>query len=124
MQTLNPYRLVRHLSLFAFSLTACTNWQVQTAPPQQTLSARYSGKTVRLTTLDNQQVVISRVQVRGDSITGRRQGGVPFTAALADVRDIATPHFNAGGTLGLVAGSAALLGGAFLIALATTHDGS
>lgn len=124
MHTLRPYYRFSHLTLLALSLTACTGWQVESVPPQQTLADRYTGKTMRLTTLDNKQVVISRIQVRGDSITGRREGGTTFTAALADLREIATPHFNEGGTLGLVLGPAALAGAAIFIALAAQHDGS
>lgn len=112
------------LLLFCLSLTACTSWKVQTVPTQEATSdPRYAGKTVRLTTLDNEQIKFTRLEVRGDSIAGLR-GGVPFTMALADVGEIATLHDNAGGTLGLVFGSAAIAGAAILIALAAQHDGS
>jgi hypothetical protein len=112
------------ISLAASPMNGCVTWQVQTVPPQQTLSdPRYVGKTVRLTTIENERVVVSDVQMEDGHIAGQ-EGHSPFTLPLAKVREVETKHFSAGRTLGLFVGAAAALGGALFIALAAQDDQS
>ena len=115
---------LRGVALGALLLTACGSWQVQTVSPQQALSdPRYVGRTVRLTTMENERIVVRDVELRGEHIVGR-EGYGPFTMPLAGVREIATKRFSPGRTVGLIAGTAATLGGVLLLALIAQHDGS
>jgi hypothetical protein len=110
--------------LGALLLTACGSWQMQTVSPQQMLSdPRYAGRTVRLTTMENDRVVVRDVELRGERIVGR-QDYSPFTIPLAEVREVETRHISPGRTVGLIAGTAATLGAAILLAMVTHHDGS
>ena len=112
------------VALGALLLTACGSWQVQAVSPQQALSdPRYVGRTVRLTTVENEQVVVGDVQLRGEHVVGR-EGYRPFTIPLARVREVATKHISPGRTVGLIAGTAAAIGGVILIALIAQDDES
>ena len=108
----------------ALLLTACGTWQVQAVSPQQAMSdPRYVGKTLRLTTMENERIVLRDVQLRGEHIVGR-EGYSSITIPLAKIREIATKRFSAGRTVGLIAGTAATLGVVFLIAILTHEDQS
>ena len=115
---------LRSVALGALLLTACGSWQVQTVSPQQALSdPRYVGRTVRLTTMENERIVVRDVQLRGEHIVGR-EGYSPFTIPLAKVREVATKHFSPGRTVGLIVGTAATVGGVILLALVAQDDQS
>jgi hypothetical protein len=115
---------LRSVALCALLLTACGSWQVQTVSPRQALSdPRYAGKTVRLTTTENERIVVRDVQLRGERVVGR-EGYSPFTIPLARVREVSTKHISPGRTVGLIAGTAATLGGVFLLAVLTGEDDS
>ena len=115
---------LRSVALGALLLTACGSWQVQTVSPQQTLSdPRFAGRTVRLTNMENERIVVRDVQLRGDHIVGR-EGYSSITMPLAKVREVATKRFSPGRTAGLIAGTAATVAAAVLVAMSTAHDGS
>jgi hypothetical protein len=115
---------LRSVALSALLLTACGTWQVQAVSPQQAMSdPRYVGKTLRLTTMENERIVLRDVQLRGEHIVGR-EGYSSITVPLAKVREVATQRFSPGRTVGLIAGTAASLGAVLLVLFFTAHDGS
>jgi hypothetical protein len=112
------------VALSALLLTACGTWEVQSVSPQKALSdSQYVGKTLRLTTTENQRMVLRDVQLRGEQVVGR-EGYSSITIPIAKVREVATPRFSPGRTVGLIVGSAALVGGAIFLAIVAEDDES
>jgi hypothetical protein len=115
---------LRSVALGALLLTACASWQVQAVSPQQALSdPRYAGRTLRLTTIENERFVLRDVQLRGEQIVGR-EGASSITLPLAKIREVATPRFSPGRTVGLIVGTAALFGAVILVSIAAEDDHS
>jgi hypothetical protein len=114
----------RSVALSALLLTGCGTWQVQPVSPRKALSdSQYVGKTLRLTTMENEHIVLRDVQLRGEHIVGR-EGYSSVTIPVAKVRQVATRRISPGRTVGLIAGTAAALGVAFLIAILSHEDSS
>lgn len=113
---------LRSFALSALLLTACGTWQVQAVSPRQALSdPRYVGKTLRLTTMENDRIVLRDVQLRGEHVVGR-EGYSSITIPLAKVREVATQRFSPGRTAGLLAGTAATFVAVFLVTYVFTFD--
>ena len=91
--------------------------------PKALSDSQYVGKTLRLTTMENERIVLREVQLRGERIVGR-QGYTSITLPLASVREVATQRFSPGRTVGLIAGTAATLAAFLFVLVATAHDGS
>jgi hypothetical protein len=101
--------------VFAY-LSACTKWQVQEVSPQQVLT-QHQPEKLRVSLVDNMEVVLGQPEIRGDSLYGVRdesglRPGAPRrppshgTAAalpLADVEKVAIRTLNPV-TTGLVVG--------------------
>jgi len=119
--------------VFAY-LSACTKWQVQQVSPQQLLIHGQPEK-LRLSLVDNTEVVLRRPEIRGDSLYGVRDEselrldyasgrppshGAPAALPLADVEKVAVRKINPV-TTGLLVG-VGVAAGAFLIALAQLGD--
>jgi hypothetical protein len=93
--------------VFAY-LSACTKWQVQQVSPQQLLTQGQPEK-LRLSLVDNTEVVLRRPEIRGDSLYGVRDEsalrldyasgrppshGASAALPLADVEKVAVRKIN------------------------------
>ena len=119
--------------VFAY-LSACTMWQEQQVSPQQLLTQGQPEK-LRVSLVNNTEVVLRRPEIRGDSVYGVRDEsdlrldyasgrppshGAPAALPLADVEKVAVRKINPA-TTGLLVG----LGIAavyFVVALAQLGD--
>jgi hypothetical protein len=99
---------------------ACHGWQVQSAPPAQTLAdPQNATKTVRLTTEQQGHVYLSHPTVTGDSVSGlQRDAKVIF--ALTDVQEVATKYSKTTSTVLLIGGTVIVVGGGIAL-LAWAH---
>jgi hypothetical protein len=100
------------LSLCAF--TACATWKAQSGPPAETLATPRD--QVRLTLSDGSSHLVNSARVEGDSVVGiaprssmAGQTSKEVSFPVTEVRRVEFSDINAGQTVGLVAGGAALL---------------
>ena len=104
---------VTGLVLAAWSSSACAHWKVQSAFPEQIVSARHPPK-VRVTRDDGSQIVLRQPVIVGDTIygaprNGRVTAGSPRpSVALTDVSDVAVRKVNVVSTVALTLGTLAL----------------
>ncbi|HET9039483.1 MAG TPA: hypothetical protein VFN40_04900 [Gemmatimonadales bacterium] len=99
--------------LLCLQLGNCSSWRVETAPAAE-LIAKEQPATVRITRSNGQRQVLHQPAVQGDSLVGSHAAGMADrdrAVALADVTAVATRHRDAGKTLLLGIGIAAVLGG-------------
>jgi hypothetical protein len=83
---MNARAVVSALLIPAY-LSACVQWQVQAAPPQQVLAG--DPDQVRITTTNHPLgLVLEEPRIEGDSLVGQRSGR-SLAVALADVKTIA-----------------------------------
>jgi hypothetical protein len=121
------------LLVFAY-LSACTKWQVQQVSPQQLLT-QHQPEKLRVSLVDNTEVVLRQPEIRGDSLHGVRDEsalrldrasgrppshGAPAALPLADVEKVAVRKIDPV-TTGLLVG-AGVAAGVFLIGLAQVGD--
>ena len=114
--------------VFAY-LPACTKWQVQQVSPQQVLT-QHQPEKLRVSLVDNTEVVLRRPEIRGDSLHGVRDEselrldyvsgrppshGSSAALPLEDVEKLAVRKIDPI-TTGLLVG-AGVAAGAFLIGL-------
>ena len=118
--------------VFAY-LSACTKWQVQQVSPQQLLT-QHQPEQLRVSLVDNTEVVLRRPEIRGDSLYGVRDEsglrlgaprrppshGAPAALPLADVEKVAVRKIDPV-TTGLLVG-VGVFAGAALIGLAQLED--
>src|SRR5215203_3431729 len=119
--------------VFAY-LCACTKWQVQQVSPRELLTQNQPEK-LRVSLVDNTEIVLRRPEIGGDSLYGVRdepglrlddtgqptsRHGAPETLPLADVEKVAVRKIDPV-TTGLLVGVGAAAG-AFLISLAQMGD--
>jgi hypothetical protein len=88
--------------LIATALTACTSWRVQQVGPEQLLAGQHPN-AVRVQRADRSRIVLSRPQLRGDSLVGTTRGR-PTGVPLGDISQIAVRRGNALKTTGLILG--------------------
>ena len=115
-------------------LSACTKWQVQQASPQQLLT-QHQPEKLRVSLVDNTDVVLRRPEIRGDSLYGVRDEselrldyasgrppshGASAALPLADVEKVAVRKIDPV-TTGLLVG-VGVAAGVFLIGLAQVGD--
>jgi hypothetical protein len=110
-----------HSVLLACYVSACTQWVVQTAAPEQTFSdSSYVRKGVRVTTSNSQRVEIVHPRLTGDTITGLSKNSAGVSIPLQDIRELAVKRpdlaSSVGLVIGLMAGAAALTAAAVCIA--------
>jgi hypothetical protein len=108
------------LALFGILLAGCTQWRVQSVPPQQLVAAQHPGR-VRVTRPDGTQVVLSDPEIVDDTLYGIEAGkgrasahreGIPLhDVAHVSVRK--SDPFATGVLIGVPA--AALVGAALII---------
>jgi hypothetical protein len=104
---------VAGLVLAAWSSSACTHWKVQSAFPEQAVSARRPQK-VRVTRDDGSRIVLRKPEIVGDTLYGaprhsRRGAGSPRPAvALTDVSEVAVRGVNVAGTAVIALGTLTL----------------
>jgi hypothetical protein len=119
--------------VFAY-LSACTKWQVQQVSPKQLLT-QHQPEKLRVSLVDNTEVVLERPEIRGDSLYGVRDEsalrldyasgrppshGASVALPLADVEKVAVRKINPV-TTGLLVGIG-VAAGVFLIELARLGD--
>ncbi len=115
------------LVLIPLVVTACHTWRVAEMEPKALVETK-APAVIRLTTVDNGRVEITKPRVVGDSIVGGdasgpyqyryrdavdQSEGQAFGVALADVTRVETRHVNVGATVAVI-----LLTGAVVAALA------
>jgi hypothetical protein len=102
--------------------SACTTWQISTAPSIRASS--FNAHEVRVTKRDGTLLTIYEPRVAGDSVFGwtappaKRSDAAPVALALGDVQRVGRRAVNGGRTALAVAGTAAgiaLVGAALLI---------
>jgi hypothetical protein len=113
---------VTGLVLAAWSSSGCAHWKVQSATPEQVVSARRPFQ-VRVTRDDGSRVVLRRPEIVGDTLYGAPRGGRTSVGsqrpavALTDVREVAVRRMNVVGSAVLALGTVAL---ASVVALGLT----
>jgi hypothetical protein len=94
-----------YLLLLSF-LSACTKWEVQNAAPQQVFSdSQFVRRGVRITTMDNQRLEISRPKLAADTIRGEGKRSSTVAVSLQTVRELEVKRSDDAATVGLVLGS-------------------
>ena len=115
------------LMMLVLHLGACTSWQVVPISPREFIEAE-TPESVRITTDDGSQIIVSNPQMVGDSISadredcgwsdegvGRACATVLDTFAEDDIRSLEVTSVSPFKTLGLVfVGAVAFLGGGIL----------
>jgi hypothetical protein len=112
------YRARPFLSLLVLVsyLSACTSWQVQTAPASSVLT-KYAGKDVRVTTVGGQRTKIRQPTISGDSLIGRGRDTTAVAIPLSEVREVAVKRTSVTRTALLIVGVGAVAGAAALVAI-------
>lgn len=103
------------LAMMVLYLGACTGWQLQPVAPAQYLVEEQPSK-IRVTTGDDQTLVLEQPFIRNDSLLGRASGQVRGSP-LAAVTRIETSKTNVGMTALLVFGIGAVIAGGVLLAV-------
>ena len=104
---------VTGLVLAAWSSSACAHWKVQSAFPEQVVSAGRP-QQVRVTRDDGSRMVLRRPEIVGDTLygaprNGRAGAGSPRPAvALTDVSELAVRRVNVVGTAVMALGTLTL----------------
>lgn len=105
-------------TVLASYLTACGSWRVQGLSPQQVLTAEQP-EAIQVMRSDSTRVVLTEPEVSGDSVVGLTEGG-RLSIPLTDIASVALRKGDAGGTVGLMLGLAALA----VVALAISCSGN
>lgn len=89
-------------------LPACTSWRPGAPTPAQFIASERP-ELIRVTRNDGSTFTLSNPRVAGDTLFGRRPGGLVqgdstrnVALPLSDMRQVAVRHTNIGGTLALV----------------------
>ena len=101
------------LAMMVLYLGACTGWQLQPVAPAQYLEEEQPSK-IRVTTSDNQKLVLEQPFIRSDSLLGLASGQVRGSP-LAEVTRIETSKTNVGMTALLTIGILAVIGGGVVL---------
>jgi hypothetical protein len=99
--------------LLCLQLGSCSSWRVESASPAELIAKEQPAK-IQITQSNGQRQVLHQPAVEGDSLVGSHRAGNTErhrAVALADVTAMATRHRDAGKTLLLGVGIAAVLGG-------------
>ncbi len=91
------------LLLLVSYLSACTSWQVQSAPTTSVLT-KYAGKDVRVTTVDGRRIKIQRPTVSADTVFGRGKDTTSVAIPLPEVREVAVKRTDVPRTALLLVG--------------------
>ena len=105
-----PQRAIA-IVLMAGLLSACMTWRLETLSPADVIRTERP-TALRVERQDGDREVLYQPQVQGDSLLGRHaEDDTMSTRALAlmDVKQVATPHVNAGRTAGYMIGLGLLL---------------
>ena len=113
---------VTGLVLVAWSSSGCAHWKVQSATPEQVVSAGRPYQ-VRVTRDDGSRIVLRRPEIVDDTLYGAPRGGRVSAGrhrpavALIDVSEVAVRRMNVVGSAVLALGTVVLAG---VIALGLT----
>ena len=97
------------LLLVVMASSGCQAWHLEGTRPESLLVTR-KPSVVRVTRSDGSKIVLEDPVLRTDTLSGIASGQTAdseVAVPLADVRQVETPHFSAGRTIGLALGLAA-----------------
>jgi hypothetical protein len=116
--------------LLAANLSSCTSWQVQSVPPQQTLSDPAAlKKGVRITTQDRFRVIFHQPKLVGDTVLGffgnpKKSPGQSVAIPLGQIQQLELKRPDYLKTFGLVVGSLAAAGAITIAILCIGYCGA
>lgn len=105
--------------LLVQSISACSSWFVQPTTPRDLIAGQHPQR-LRITRTDSSHIVLTKPQIRGDSLYGSAEHGLRIGGSdrrsivipLPDVQEVAVRKFDGGKTAfagAAVAGVAALI---------------